>query len=144
MEVILHEHDKYILRFDRDAEVISSLRQFCEEQGIKSGFFWGIGAIYDVVLSIYDLKKKQYTDKIFNTEMEIAAFHGNIATLQTKVVLHAHGSFSDNNFQTFSGHVEKMIVWATCELIITVLNGNLERKYDLETGLNLLTAKDEL
>ncbi|MBI4159907.1 DNA-binding protein [Candidatus Wolfebacteria bacterium] len=55
-----------------------------------------------------------------------------------KVVIHAHGSFSDKEMKVVAGHVKRLVVSATCEIFLTAMDGKLEREYSEEIGLNLL------
>lgn len=138
MKLILHEQNKYVLRFDRGEEVMERLRNFCRDQGIGAGAFTGIGAATEVMISWYNTDRKVYSDRKFSEIMEIASFAGNVAKFQDNIVIHAHGSFSDYEFQTFSGHVKKLVVSATCEVALEKLPGLLNRESDEATGLNLL------
>ena len=37
--------NKYVVRMDRPEEVVSTLKQFCQAQGITLGWIMGIGAL---------------------------------------------------------------------------------------------------
>lgn len=37
----------------------------------------------------------------------------------------------------FGGHLNKAIVSATCEMVISIIEGNVDRYFDEEIGLNL-------
>lgn len=138
MQKILAENSKFILRFDRGEDVIEKLKGFCAENQIGSGYFSVIGAVKGLILSFYDLEKKEFIDKEYDDYLEIASFTGNIAVKDSEVVVHSHGVFSDRELKTIGGHVKKMIVSATCELVLEKFEQKTEREYDEETGLNLL------
>ena len=127
-----------LIRYDPGEEVLSSLTTFCSERSIFAGTFSGIGAAKEVVLSYYNLPHKQYQDTTINEDVEIVSLLGNIATMDGKVVVHCHGSFGDSEYTPKAGHVKKLIVSATCEITVQVLQGKLERAYDEKTGLNIL------
>lgn len=138
MKLLLTDGAVHILRFDKGEDVLVALKEFCIGKKIGAASFQALGAAKEIVLAYYDLKKKAYIDKNLAKDVEIASLIGNIARKDSEVAIHAHGSFSDETFATYSGHVKKLIVSATCEVTLTVLHGRLERKFDNETGLNLL------
>lgn len=55
-----------------------------------------------------------------------------------KIIIHSHGVFSDETMQAQTGHVNRLMVAATCEIFLEVLKGEIGRQYDKETGLNLM------
>jgi hypothetical protein len=138
MKIILKENNKYALRFDRGEEAIEGLRDFCEVEDIGAGWFWGIGAAGEVVISFYDIGGKEYLDKTIKEDLEIAGFSGNAAKMKEEVIIHCHGIFSDKDFKVAAGHVKKLVVSATCEIFFEKQGGRIERQYDEETGLNLM------
>ena len=50
---------------------------------------------------------------------------------------HIHMSAANDKGETFGGHLNRAIVSATCEMIITVIDGRVDRKFDENIGLNL-------
>ncbi|PIP24007.1 MAG: DNA-binding protein [Candidatus Nealsonbacteria bacterium CG_4_10_14_0_2_um_filter_38_17] len=138
MKIILKENNKYIIRFDRNEEIIESLTNFCKEKNIKTGFFWGIGAAKEVDLEHYDIDKKEYSGKLIEEKLEIVDLVGNIAIMEGKIIIHFHGSFANSNLQLIGGHIKKLVIAATCEILLEVFEGKVERKYSEEIGLNLM------
>lgn len=118
--------------------MVTRLTEFCKENNIFAGFFSGLGACSEVMLAYYDLERKEYLDHHKKEDLEIVSLTGNIAKMDEKIVIHVHGSVSNRAFQTFSGHVKKLVVSATCEVHLTTLPKRMERAFDEETGLNLL------
>ena len=49
-----------------------------------------------------------------------------------------HLSAGNDQGEVFCGHLNKAIVSATCEMVIQVINGQVDRYFDEEIGLNLL------
>jgi hypothetical protein len=138
MKNILKENNKYIIRFDKNEEVIENLTNFCQEKNIETGFFWGIGATKEVDLAWYDIDKKSYAEKTFKEKMEILNLTGNIAIIEGKTVIHCHGIFGSKDMEVFGGHIKRLVIAATCEILLEVFNGKVERKYSQEIGLNLM------
>jgi predicted DNA-binding protein with PD1-like motif len=138
MKVIVNENNTYLLRFDRNEDVIAELGTFCKEKNVQSGSFTALGATNDVVLAWYDVGAKKYTDHPFTDKLEIASCVGNIAWLKDDIVVHSHGVFSDNEAKTVAGHIKKMVVGATCEVTLITFSTKAERQFSEEIGLNLL------
>ena len=140
MQLIVRKDNACVLRFDKNEDVIQSLSTFCKRHKIPAGSFTGLGACQKVVLSYYDLESKRYLDKNFNEDLEIASLIGNVAQFENSSVIHAHGIFSDRNYQTYGGHVKELVVSATCEIHLHVFHDSMERHFDNTTGLKLLTG----
>jgi len=138
MKKILQESRRYILRFDLGEDVIESLKNFCREEKIGSGFISGIGAVSEVLLGLYDLENKKYIDNPVIKNMEIASFSGNISVFGGEPVIHAHGVFSDEKSVCVGGHVKKMIVAATCEVFMIKLDKDIVRVKNEKIGINLM------
>jgi uncharacterized protein len=139
MKAILRNQGISILRFDSGEDVILELLNYCTEKGITAAFFSGLGACGEILLSYYDLQTKSYVDRSFSEDLEIISLTGNVAVLNGNHVIHAHGVFSRRDYSTLGGHINKLVVSATCELHLTELEGSMERKFDKKTGLNLLS-----
>ena len=50
---------------------------------------------------------------------------------------HIHFSAGNENGEVFGGHLNKAVVSATCEMIINIIDGVVDRKFDEDIGLNL-------
>ncbi|MCR4310971.1 MAG: DNA-binding protein [Candidatus Taylorbacteria bacterium] len=142
MNVVLTDGQQHIVRFDKGEEVIAGIKDFCDEYEIKAGSLSGIGATGGVVLSYYKVSEKEYEDKVCEEELEIVSLSGNISRMGSDVVVHAHGVFSDATMKTYGGHVKKLTVSVTCEVVITTFPGALDRAHDEDTGVNLLVESD--
>lgn len=128
----------YLIRIFKGEKIAESIINFCKENNISSGAFHGIGALSQVELMIYQEDKKEYTSKVFNEDLEILSIIGNVAFLDGKHFVHAHMSLSDKETKAIGGHLKEAVISGTLELIFTDFKMTLNRKYDSETGLNLL------
>lgn len=140
MPTISKQQNKYLLRFDKGQELFQELIDFCEKNNINAGFFYGLGACQEVELAWYNLENKKYTNKIIKQKLEIISLFGNIAKLKNKLIIHAHSSFSNKNMQVLAGHLNKLVVAATCEIYLQVFDCEIQREYSQEIGLNLLKS----
>ena len=139
MRVITQNADLLLVRFDRGEDIISGLADYCQRGGIKSASFTAIGAAQSIMLAYYNLPGKQYEDHEVSENVEIVSVSGNVACMKTEAVIHTHGVFARQDLSTIGGHIKKLIVSATCEVTLWKLGGKIERVYDSETGLNLLS-----
>jgi len=124
----------YIIRIQRGEDIIQEVTKFCDENNIGSGSFTGIGACTKAELGSYSVETKEYSKKTFEHEHEITSLTGIIS--DTKI--HVHANISDENFNVFGGHVDLMIVSATCEIHLNTGEESISRKLDEETGLELM------
>ncbi len=62
---------------------------------------------------------------------------GTINTMNGEFYTHIHMSAGNDKGEVFGGHLNKAVVSATCEMVIDVIDGSVDRKYDEETGLNV-------
>ena len=71
--------DRYVLSLENHVEITKAMTMFCEEKQIKAGVIHGIGAVGKATLRFFDPHTKQYIDKTFQEQMEIACLIGNIS-----------------------------------------------------------------
>jgi len=48
-----------------------------------------------------------------------------------------HMSAGNDRGEVFGGHLNSAFVSATCEMVISIIDGLVDRRHDEETGLNL-------
>ncbi len=138
MKLILQDKNKYVLRVNVGEEVIEGLQKFSKKEGIEAGKFFAIGAAKEVKLGWYDVDVKEYTWQELKEKLEIISLLGNIARKESEVIVHAHGSFSNQHMQLVGGHVAKLVVSGACEIVLEKFDGHIEKAHDPQTGLNLM------
>jgi len=130
----------YIIRLSTGENIIDTLTKFCEEKNIHSGVFNGIGAIDNPELGYYYLDRKEYKWQKIEKMLEIVSLTGNISLVENKPFLHVHAVVSDDEFATYGGHLKEGKVGASCEIYLTNFGIDIEREFDEETGLKLLSC----
>lgn len=138
MKTTAHGDKHFILRLDPDEELFQSLTDFAKNTGIRSARFSVIGSAKEIVLSWYNIREKRYEDTTISDDLEVLGVTGNLGILENTIAIHAHGCTGDRNLSVKGGHIKKLVVLATCEVDLSIIEGALERKYDEATGLNLL------
>lgn len=115
-----------------------TLKGFCAKNNIKCGYFFGIGSLDEAELAHYIVRNKKYTFNKYRQPLEITNLSGNITTMDSRVYLHCHITLSDVEMESIAGHLKEGIVGATAEIVVIKLDGEINRKYDEKTGLNLM------
>jgi predicted DNA-binding protein with PD1-like motif len=130
--------NKYIIRIDKGEEVVETLMKFCTNNNITLGTINGLGATNKVTIGLFEAKSKKYFSKELSGNHEIAPLYGNITTMNGEVYLHLHVNLGNDEHKSFAGHLNSAIVSATVEVVIDAIEGEVERKFSDEIGLNLL------
>ena len=129
----------YMVRIDAGEDIIKSLKKLCETEHILLGRVEAIGAADHAAIGVYDLAKKEYYPEEINEFMEITSLNGSITAMDGKPYIHLHATLADQNHVVHGGHVLEMRVGATCEMFVTVLDGEVNRQKDEGLRINLWT-----
>lgn len=132
--------NKVVLRIDKGEEIIETISALSSIENIKTANVFGIGAVDNVTIGLFESDKKKYCSKQFKQDFEMTSLLGNITTKDEQVYLHLHINLADIDHHTFGGHLNEAYVSATCEIVIDILDMKIERKFDRETGLNLISV----
>jgi len=129
--------NKYIVRIDKGEEIVATLKKFCEDNSIKLGTIIGLGATNKAEVGLFNVDEKKYYSKELTGDHEIAPLYGNISTMNGEVYLHIHANLYNQENKAFGGHLNSAIVSATFEAVIEVIDGEVDREFNEEIGLNL-------
>ncbi|MCF0148587.1 MAG: DNA-binding protein [Clostridium sp.] len=127
-----------VLRLEKGEEVIESIKNLCEKEDIKAGSISGLGASNNIVVGLFKVDEKKYYSNTFEEDFEITNLTGNISRMNGEVYLHIHGTFANFEGKCIGGHLNKAVISATSEIIITKINGEFGRRFNEEIGLNLI------
>ena len=131
--------DTILLRIDRGEEICEQLRQMAEKERIRLAEVSALGAVNDFTVGVFRTGEKKYYANQFTGDHEIVSLTGTISTMNGEYYAHLHMSAGNEKGQVFGGHLNRAIVSATCEMVVRVMDGQVERAYNEEVGLNLFS-----
>jgi uncharacterized protein len=131
----------HFIKLDKGEDLLSILTEYINSRDITSGTLSAIGVLSDVEIGYYELEKGAYVKKLLTGDYELLSLTGNVGILNKTTHPHIHVILGDNKFNCYGGHLLKARVGVTCELFLTTYEVKLERLYDDEIKLNLLSPK---
>ncbi len=129
--------DTIVARFDRGEEILEQLRAVCLREQVKLAEVSALGAVNDFTVGVFNTGTKQYKANRFEGAFEIVSLTGTVSTMDGEYYAHLHMSAGDAEGKVFGGHLNRAVISATCELILRVIDGRVDREADPEVGLNL-------
>lgn len=129
--------NKIIARIDKGEEILTTIKEISLKENIKLASVQALGATDEFTVGVYKVDEKKYYANEFKGYFEIVSLTGTINTMDGEFYTHIHMSAGNDKGEVFGGHLNKAIVSATCEMVIDIIDGNVDRKYDEETGLNV-------
>lgn len=127
-----------VVRLEVGEEVVASLAEITEREGVTFAEVSGIGAVDEFCVSVFDVKAKKYFDNDFREPLEIVSMSGTVTEQNGKPYLHLHASAGRADGSVVGGHLKRAVVSATCEIVLHTVYGRVPRFYDERTGLNLM------
>ena len=130
-------NNKIVARIDKGEEILEKIKEIALKENIKLANINALGATNNFTVGVYNIKEKKYYANSFEGDFEIVSLTGSINTMNNEFYTHIHMSCGDNLGKVFGGHLNKAIVSATVEMFIDVIDGEVDRFKDSDTGLNL-------
>ena len=113
------------------------LRKLAEQEKIQLASISALGAVGDFTVGVFRTAEKKYQANHFTGDFEIVSLTGTINTMNGGFYSHLHMSAGNEQGQVCGGHLTRAVVSATCEMIVQLIDGRVDRRFDPETGLNL-------
>lgn len=129
--------DKIVARMDRGEEILTKLKEICDKENIKLANINALGAVGEFTVGLFNTRKKKYLSTTYKGDFEIVSLTGTVNTMNDEYYAHIHMSAADGENKVFGGHLNSATISATCEMIITIIEGRVDRYHDDEIGLNL-------
>ena len=129
--------DTIVARIDKDEEIMEKMKEIALKEEIKLAKIQALGAVKDFTVGVYKTDTKEYISNEFSGCYEITSLIGTIDTMNGEYYSHIHMSAGNEKGDVFGGHLNRAVVGATCEMIITVIDGCVDRVKDESLGLNV-------
>jgi predicted DNA-binding protein with PD1-like motif len=138
---LLQDQDErtFAVIFDKEDELMSGLLNFARSQKLKASHFTAIGAFSEAILGYFRRESKEYKKIPIREQVEGLSLMGDISLKDGEPKIHAHVVVGKSNGTAHGGHILEARVWPTLEVIIVESPAYLQRKYDEETGLALIS-----
>ncbi len=126
-----------ILRMDRGEEILETLKTVAIKENIKLASVSAIGACDHFIAGVYSIPEQKYYKNEFNGVFEITALVGNINTMNGEYYAHLHITCADEKCNCLGGHLNEARISATCEMVINIVDGSVDRVKNPDTGINV-------
>ena len=128
----------YALRIDTGEEIVTTLKAFAAEHGVRAGLISGLGACGETDLGFFVRATGEYITRTFTGEHEIGALTGNFSELDGEPFPHCHAVIAGQDFVAHTGHLFRGIVTVTCEVQVVTDPDVLRRVRRPDLGFNPL------
>lgn len=126
-----------VARIDKGEEILEKVKEIALKENIKLANLNALGATNDFTVGVLNVENKQYISNNFHGNYEIVSLTGTINTKDGEFYTHLHMSAGNDKGEVFGGHLNRAVVSVTCEMVINIIDGTVDRYFDEETGLNL-------
>ena len=127
----------YIVRIDRGEEILEQVRELALKERIRLASVQALGAVNEFTVGVFRPGEKRYDANVFQGDYEIVSLTGTINTMDGGFYTHLHMSAGDETGHVFGGHLNRAVVSAVCEMVVTEIPGSVDRAFNEEVGLNL-------
>lgn len=126
-----------IARIDKGEEILEKIKEIALKEKIKLANINALGATNSFTVGVFKTKEKKYYSNNFEGDFEIVSLTGTINTMNDEFYTHIHMSAGNDKGEVFGGHLNRAVVSATCEMVINIIEGRVDREKSEEIGLNL-------
>ena len=126
-----------VARIDKGEEILEKIKEIALKENIKLANINALGATNDFTVGVFKVDEKKYYSNSFAGNFEIVSLTGTINTMDGEFYTHIHMSAGNDKGEVFGGHLNRAMVSATCEMVINIIDGTVDRYHDDEIGLNL-------
>lgn len=133
----IRKENHIALRIDKGESILETIKALCKKEAINMCFITAIGAASSMDIGNYLFDKKEYVPYHYEGSFEITSLIGNVTTNNGEFYLHLHITASDHHGKTYAGHLNDAIIGATCEVHMQIMDFQIDRVFDEDTGINI-------
>ncbi len=130
--------DTIIIRMDPGEEILETMQAVAEKEKVLLAEVSALGAVNDFTVGVFKTDEKKYYANHFQGHFEIVSLTGTITTMEGAYYAHLHMSAGNEKGEVFGGHLNRAIISATCEMVLRLIDGQVDRHFDQGIGLNLM------
>ena len=128
----------YVMRLDPGEEIVEQLTALADRENVRLGCVSALGAANDVTIGIFSTGEKQYHSRRYQGDFEISALVGSVTRMEGEPYLHLHITIGNPvTGEVHAGHLTSCTISATLELFLQVWDGQVDRQFSDQVGLNL-------
>src|SRR5690625_4287349 len=116
-----------VARIDKGEEILDKVKEIALKENIKLANINALGAVSEFTVGVFKTDEKKYYSNEFKGYFEIVSLTGTINTMNDEFYTHLHMSAGDDTGKVFGGHLNRAIVSATCEMVINIIDGRVDR-----------------
>jgi predicted DNA-binding protein with PD1-like motif len=132
------ERRDFLLVLDDGDDVMQSLTDFAQQNGIAGASLQGIGAFSQATIAYWNKTTKVYEEIAVDEQVEVLSIAGSLATAGDDIKVHAHVTLGRRDGSAIGGHLLRATVFPTLEVFLSDTGARLVREKDPATGLMLL------
>lgn len=126
-----------VMRIDRGEEILAQLKTMALQENIRLASVRALGAVNDFTVGVFKTGERKYEANHFTGDFEIVSLTGTITTMNGEYYAHLHMSAGNEQGHVFGGHLNQAMVSATCEMVVQIIDGQVDRAFNEDVGLNL-------
>lgn len=128
----------YYIRLDKGDEVVSSILAICEDEGVGSATYVGIGGCSEAQIQTFLPEAGEFETRTLRGMLELVSLVGNVVADGEGLHHHTHATFSykeGDEHRLAAGHMRSITVLYTAEVELRpVVGGTIGRMHDPQTG----------
>ena len=125
-----------IVRLDKGEEILEQVKELALKERIKLASVQALGAVDRFTVGVFKTDDKKYLANDFSGSFEIVSLTGTINTMNGEYYSHLHMSAAGKDGSVVGGHLKRAVISVTCEMVITMIDGVVDREFVAELGLN--------